>query len=74
MEENNVTYDMVSKEDVQRVRAQLQAIPIPNQQGYTSHGGLTDISRTQFYRIPFTQVGRTARTSGFRTLDAWTDF
>lgn len=68
MEENNVTYDMVSKEDVQRVRAQLQAIPIPNQQGYTSHGGLTDISRTQFYRIPFTQVG--ADSSHFRLSHA----
>lgn len=47
----------VSKEDVARLRAQLQAIPIPNfTPGQSSNTNFTDVTRTQFFRIPFTQV------------------
>lgn len=47
----------MSKEDVARLRAQLQAIPIPNfTPGQSSNTNFTDVTRTQFFRIPFTQV------------------
>jgi hypothetical protein len=54
MDQNNLAYDVVSKEDVQRVKAQLASIPIPNQQ--PGHSAPVDVTRTQFFRIPFTQA------------------
>lgn len=55
MEQNDLAYDMVSKEDVQRLRNQLQAVPIFSQQpGFGTQA--IDVTRTQFFRIPFTQA------------------
>lgn len=58
MEQNDLAYDVVSKEDVLRLKAQLQAVPVFSQQaGYGSSQAI-DVTRTQFFRIPFTQVSQ----------------
>lgn len=56
MEENGVGYDIVSKEELQRIRPQLLAsqpatYSIGNQQP-------ADPLKSHYYRIPFTQVLR----------------
>ncbi len=54
MEENGVGYDIVSKEDLQRIRPQLLA-----SQPATYNMGTqqpADPLKSQYYRIPFTQV------------------
>jgi len=57
MEQSGLAYDMVSKEDVLRLKAQLQAVPIFSQQpGYGQGGHTVEVTRTQFFRIPFTQA------------------
>lgn len=63
MEQNDLAYDAVAKEDVQRLRAQLQAVPVFAQQPGMGMGGsaVVDVTRTQFFRIPFTQVQQQQR-------------
>ena len=57
MEQSGLAYDMVSKEDVLRLKAQLQAVPIFSQQpGYGQGAHTVEVTRTQFFRIPFTQA------------------
>lgn len=54
MEENGVGYDIVSKEDLQRIRPQLLA-----SQPATYNMGTqqpADPLKSHYYRIPFTQV------------------
>jgi hypothetical protein len=56
MEQNGLAYDMVSKEDVLRLKAQLQAVPVFTQQPGYGSATAVDVTRTQFFRIPFTQA------------------
>lgn len=56
MHQSGLAYDMVPKEDVLRLKAQLQAVPIFSQQPGYGSGHTVEVTRTQFFRIPFTQA------------------
>lgn len=64
MEQNELAYDAVPKEDVQRLKAQLQAVPVFAQLPGMGGAAVVDVMRTQFFRIPFTQVGVTVCVCG----------